>query len=176
MLYLRTSVHISHFICKIVWNSPMQELIGSLMVSSLLLPAFGTLSLLVLLPAFGTLSFLVYIWLPSTFLSSKGRSIITRGTRWHDFFFFIFLLPILDINFYSFYCFSFPFPKECRLKKGHIVLILCSHLFKKKKKKKKKRRVLIEGTFRVQQQADFLPLPTRVYSHLTWFSFSLSPQ
>ena len=36
----------------IVWNSPMQELIGSVMVSSLLLPAFGTLSpLLALFPA-----------------------------------------------------------------------------------------------------------------------------
>ena len=46
-------------------NSPMRELIGSVMVSSLLLPAFGTLSLL------------LYFRLPSTFLSSKGKSITT---------------------------------------------------------------------------------------------------
>ena len=53
----------------------MRELIGSVMVSSLLLPTFGTLSL----P--------LYFWLPSTFLPSKGRSIATLGTRWHDFYF-----------------------------------------------------------------------------------------
>ena len=38
-----------------MWNSPMRELIGSVMVSSLLLPTFATLSLL-------------YFQLPSTFL------------------------------------------------------------------------------------------------------------
>ena len=48
------------------------------MVSSLLLPTFGTLSL----P--------LYFRLPSTFLSSKGRSIATLGTRWHDFFIALF--------------------------------------------------------------------------------------
>ena len=52
----------------------MRELIGSVMVSSLLLPTFGTLSL----P--------LYFRLPSTFLPSKGRSIAILGTRWHDFF------------------------------------------------------------------------------------------
>ena len=60
----------------IVWNSPMRELIGSVMVSSLLLPTFGTLSL----P--------LYFRLPLTFLPSKGRSITTLGARWHDFFFY----------------------------------------------------------------------------------------
>ena len=35
-----------HLPTTIVWNSLMRELIGSVMVSSLLLPAFGTLSLL----------------------------------------------------------------------------------------------------------------------------------
>ena len=65
-----------HLPTTIVWNSPMRELIGSVMVSSLLLPTFGTLSL----P--------LYFWLPSTFLPSKGRSITTLGARWHDFFFF----------------------------------------------------------------------------------------
>ena len=34
-----------HLLTIIVWNSPMRELIGSVMVSSLLLPTFGTLSL-----------------------------------------------------------------------------------------------------------------------------------
>ena len=48
------------------------------MVSSLLLPAFGTLSLL------------LYFRLPSTFRPSKGRSSTTLGTRWHDFFFYPF--------------------------------------------------------------------------------------
>ena len=36
-----------HLPTTIVWNSPMQELIGSVMVSSPMLPALGTLSLLV---------------------------------------------------------------------------------------------------------------------------------
>ena len=42
----------------IVWNSPMPELISSVIVSSLLLPTFGTLSLT------------LYFRLPSTFLPS----------------------------------------------------------------------------------------------------------
>ena len=69
-----------HLPTTILWNSPMQELTSSVMVSSLLLPAFGILSLL------------LYFWLPSTFLPSKGRSIITLRTRWHDFFFFFFFI------------------------------------------------------------------------------------
>ena len=67
-----------HLPTTILWNSPMQELIGSVMVSSLLPPAFGTLSLL------------LYFWLPSTFFPSKDRSITTLGTRWHDFFCYLF--------------------------------------------------------------------------------------
>ena len=59
-------------------NSPMRELIGSVMVSSPLLLAFGTLPLL------------LYFQPPSTFLPSKGRSITTLGTRWHDFFYYSF--------------------------------------------------------------------------------------
>ena len=43
-----------------------------------------------LLPAFGTLSLLLYFRLPSTFLPSKGRSITTLGTKWHDFFYYPF--------------------------------------------------------------------------------------
>ena len=96
-------------------NSPMRELISSVMVSSPLLLTFGTLSLL------------LYFRLPLTFLPSKGRSITTLGTRWHDF--FIFLLLSLDILqlFYSLHYTSFPFLKGCRLEKGHIVPVLCSH-------------------------------------------------
>ena len=71
-----------HLPTTIVWNSPMQELISSVMASSLLLPTFGTLSLL------------LYFRLPSTFLPSIGRFITTLGTRWHDFF----LLHFLDIS------------------------------------------------------------------------------
>ena len=97
----------------------MRELIGSVMVSSLLLPTFGTLSL----P--------LYFQLPSTFLPSKGRSITTLGTRWHDF--FITLFRYLINLFYS-----LPFLEGYRLEKGHIVPVLCSHSLKKKKKKKKK--------------------------------------
>ena len=81
-----------HLPITIVWNSPMQELIGSVMVSSLLLPTFGTLSL----P--------LYFRHPSTFLPSKGRSITTLGTRWHDF--FITLFKYFINSFYAFYCLS----------------------------------------------------------------------
>ena len=102
-----------HLPTTIVWNSPMRELIGSVKVSSPLLLTFGTLSLL------------LYFRLPSTFLPSKGRSITTLGARWHDFF----LLLVLDILqlFYSLQYTSFPFLKGCRLEKGHIVPVLCSH-------------------------------------------------
>ena len=38
-----------------------------------------------------------------------------------------------DASFsYSFHCLSFPFLKEYRLEKGHIVPALCSHSYKKK--------------------------------------------
>ena len=103
-----------HLPTTIVWNSPMRELIGSVMVSSPLLLTFGTLSLL------------LYFRLPSTFLPSKGGSITTLGTRWHDFFFLLLFLDILQL-FYSLHCTSFPFLKGCRLEKGHIVPVLCSH-------------------------------------------------
>ena len=53
--------HGRHYLpTTIVWNSVMGELIGSLMVSSPLLPAVGTLSLLLYFP------------LPSTFLQKAG--------------------------------------------------------------------------------------------------------
>ena len=108
-----------HLFTTIVWNSPMRELIGSVMVSSLLLPTFRTLSL----P--------LYFRLPSTFLPSKGRSITTLGARWHDFFFITlfrcFLLTLFRYFMKLFYYTSFPFFKGCRLEKGHIVPVLCSH-------------------------------------------------
>ena len=106
--------------------SPMRELIGSVMVSSLLLPTFGTLSL----P--------LYFRLPSTFLPSKGRSIATLGTRWHDF--FITLFKNFIKLFYSFYCLSFPFLEGCRLEKGaHCARSVFPFIIKKKKKKKTSR-------------------------------------
>ena len=110
-----------HLTTIIVWNSLMQELIGSVMVSSLLLPASGTLS------------FLLYFWLPSTYLPSNGRSITTLGPRWHELFFITLFKYFINL-FYSFHYLSFPFLKGYRLKKGHIVAVLCSHLHKKKKK------------------------------------------
>ena len=76
----------------------MRELIGSVMVSSLLLSAFGTLSLL------------LFFRLPSTFLSSKGGSITTLGTRWHDLF-----INFFFIIFFSFVIHFFPFPASFNL-------------------------------------------------------------
>ena len=104
-----------HLPTTIVWNSLMQELVGSVMVSSLLLHTFGTLSLL------------LYFRLSSTFLPSKDRSITTSGTRWHDFFIIITLLRYFMHLFYSFHRLSFPFIKGCRLEKEHIEPVLCSH-------------------------------------------------
>ena len=106
--------------CLLLASSPMRELIGSVMVSSLPLPTFGTLSL----P--------LYFRLPLTFLPSKGRFITTLGARWHDFFFFItlfrcFLLTLFRYFIQLFYYTSFPFFKGCRLEKGHIVPVLYSH-------------------------------------------------
>ena len=94
-----------HLPTTIVWNSPMQELIGSVMVSSFLLPAFGTLSLL------------LYFRLPSTFLPSKGKSITTLGTRWYDFFFYYPFRYFINL-FYSFHCLSFPFLRDADSRKG----------------------------------------------------------
>ena len=83
-----------HLLTTIVWNSPMRELIGSVMVSSPLLPAFGTLSLL------------LYFRLPSTYLPSKDRSITTLGTRWHDFFYYPFQIFYKIVLFFSLHFFS----------------------------------------------------------------------
>ena len=93
-----------HLPTTIVWNSPMRELISSVMISSLLLP--------------------------STFLPSKGRSITVLGTRWYDFFFATLFRYFINL-FYSFHYLCLPFLKGCRLEKGHIVLVLCSHHKKK---------------------------------------------
>ena len=102
-------------------NSPMQELIGSVMVSSLLLPVFGTLSLL------------LYFRLPSTFLPSKGRSITTLGTRWHDFFHYSFRYFINLFVFFT--AFLFLFLGMQTRERAH-----CARsVFPFKKKKKKKR-------------------------------------
>ena len=117
-----------HLPTTIVWNSPMRELIGSVMVSSLLLPTFGTLSL----P--------LYFRLPSTFLPSKGRSITTLGARWHDFFFFItlfrcFLLTLFRYFIKLFYYTSFPFSRDADSRKGTLCPF-CVPIHKKKNEKK----------------------------------------
>ena len=90
-----------HLPTTIVWNSPMRELIDSVMVSSLLFPTFGTLSL----P--------LYFRLPSTFLLSKGRSTTTLGTRWHNF-------SITLFRYFINLFYSFPLLEGYRLEKGHI--------------------------------------------------------
>ena len=106
----------------------MRELIGSVMVSSLLLPTFGTLSL----P--------LYFRLPLTFLPSKGRSITTLGARWHDFFLLhfldVFLLTLFRYFIQLFYYTSFPFfSRDADLRKGTLCPF-CIPIHKKKKKKK----------------------------------------
>ena len=58
-------------------------------------------------------------FLRPSFLPSKGRSIITLGTRWHDFFYYPFRY-FMNL-FYSFHCLFLSFLKGCRLEKGHIV-------------------------------------------------------
>ena len=47
----------------------------------------------------------------------------------YDFFFFIIITLFRNFMhvFYSFHCLSFSFLKGCRLEKGHIVPVLCSH-------------------------------------------------
>ena len=105
MLFSHVPYGRHHLPTTIVWNSPMQELIGSVMVSSLLLPAFGTLSLL------------LCFQLPSAFLPSKGRSITTLRTKWHDFFFYYLFRYFINL-FYSFHCLSFPFLWDADSRKG----------------------------------------------------------
>ena len=109
-----------HLPTTIVWNSPMRELIGSVMVSSPLLLTFGTLSLL------------LYFRLPS-----KGRSITTLGTRWHDFFLLLFL-DILQL-FYSLHYTSFPFLNFSQgmqtRERAHCARSVLPFIKKKKKKR-----------------------------------------
>ena len=120
-----------HLPTTIVWNSPMRELIGSVMVSSLLLPTFGTLSL----P--------LYFRLPSTFLPSKGRSITTLGARWHDFFFLLHFLDVfywlfLDILYNCFITLLSFFQGMQTRERAHCARSVFPFIKKKKKKKKKK--------------------------------------
>ena len=105
----------------IVWNSPVHELIGTVMVSSLLLPAVEFSP----------------IFCISRFLPSKGRS-VTTGPDGIFFFFSYSLYYYSSFEyfislFYSHHCRPFPFLKGCRFKKGHIVSVLCSHSLEKKK-------------------------------------------
>ena len=109
-----------HLPTTIVWNSPVKELIGSLMVSSFLLPASGTLFLL------------LYFQLPSTFLPSKGKSITTLGTRWHDFFYYLFRY-FLNL-FYPVHCLSFPFLRDADSRKGTLCPFCVPIHIKKRKK------------------------------------------
>ena len=83
-----------HLTTTIVWNSPMRELIGSVMVSSLLLPTFGTPS------------FFCNFCLP--FLKRQ----VYHHLRDHMAqFFFITLFRYFINLFYSFQYLSFPFLK-----------------------------------------------------------------
>ena len=62
-----------------------------------------------------------------------------------------FLLLVLDILqlFYSLHYTSFPFLKGCRLEKGHIVPVLCSHSQKEKKNKEGLFTLLSDALYRL---------------------------
>ena len=109
-----------HLPTTIVWNSPMRELIGSVMVSSPLLLTFGTLSLL------------LYFRLPSTFLPSKGRSHHLRDQMAGFFFYYSFQIFyncfILYITLLSL------FSRDADSRKGTLCPF-CVPIHKKKKKK-----------------------------------------
>ena len=109
-----------HLPTTIVWNSPMRELIGSVMVSSPLLLTFGTLS------------HLLYFRLPSTFLPSKGRSITTLGTRWHDFFFITLFRYFTIVLLFTLHFFSFSQGMQTR-ERAHCARSVFPFIKKKKK-------------------------------------------
>ena len=77
VFHLRLLDHIPyvghHLPTIIVCNSPMQEFVSSVMVSSPLFPACGTSPISCFFPA-------------SFSLPWKSRSVTSSGTRWHDFF------------------------------------------------------------------------------------------
>ena len=97
------------------------RIIGSVMVFSLLFSACGTLS------------HLLYFCLPS-----KGRSVTTLGTRWHDFLFFSayrVLFPFLNILAICYILvIAFLFFRDTDLRKGALCPF-CVPIHKKKKKK-----------------------------------------
>ena len=97
----------------------MRELIGLVMVSSPLLLTFGTLSLL------------LYFRLPLTFLPSKGRSITTLGTRWHDFFFITLFRYFTIVLFFTLHFFSFSQGMQTR-ERAHCARSVFPFIKKKK--------------------------------------------
>ena len=118
-----------HLPTTIVWNSPMRELIGSVMVSSPLLLTFGILSLL------------LYFRLLLTFLPSKGRSITTLGTRWHDFFFITHFRYFTIVLFFTLHFFSFSQGMQTR-ERAHYARSVFPFI----KKKKVLRRLLLRNS------------------------------
>ena len=107
----------------------MRELIGSVMVSSPLLLTFGTLSLL------------LYFRLPS-----KGRSITTLGTRWHDFFFITSFRYFTIVLFFTLHFFSFSHGMQTR-ERAHCARSVFPFIIKKKKKNKKKKKKTFYESF-----------------------------
>ena len=107
-----------HLPTTIVWNSPMRELIGSVMVSSLLLPTLE-LSPFLCISGFFQPSFLQKAGLSPPWGPDGMIFFITL--------FRCFLLTLFRYFIKLFYYTSFPFFKGCRLEKGHIVPVLCSH-------------------------------------------------
>ena len=117
-----------HLTTTIVWNSPMRELIGSVMVSSLLLPTFGTLPSSVFPPSFN--------------LPSLKRQVYhhLRGLMAWFFLFSItlfrcFLLTLFRYFIKLFYYTSFPFSRDADSRKGTFCPFWVP-IHKRKKKKK----------------------------------------
>ena len=115
LLWLGHVPHVrQHLPTTIVWNSPMRELIGSVIFFPLYFPP------LELSPLFCISSFL-----QPSFLQKAGLS-PPQGLDGTIFFFITLFRHFIKL-FYSFHYTSFPFLKGCRLEKGHIVPVLCSH-------------------------------------------------
>ena len=106
-----------HWTEKVAGRS--SELIGSVMVSSLLLSRLWNS-----LPS--------SVFSASFNLSSFKRQVYHHLRDKMACVFFYYPFRYFINLFYSFHCLSFPFLKGCRLKKGHIVPVLCYHSSKKK--------------------------------------------
>ena len=83
--------------------------------------------------------YLLFFQFPSIFLPLKRKSITTTGTRWHNFFFYIYILLFSFIVILSFFFFvtchylPLPFLRGADVKKGTMCLF-CVPIHRKEKK------------------------------------------